>query len=252
MIKKILLAFLLSVTLYNFVYSQTAPAPLPLPKLTIGIDKAQKPEDVSLSLQILFIMTILSIAPALMILMTSFTRIIIVFHLLKQAMGTQQVPPAQVIVGLAIFMTFVIMSPVFKDANDNALQPYLKSQISQDTAYYKGIKPFRDFMFKQTREEDLAMFIKYAGGEKPQNRESISTMTLIPAFAISELKTGFQMGFLLFIPFLMIDMIVASILMSMGMMMLPPSFVSLPFKILLFVLVDGWHLIVETLMKSFL
>jgi flagellar biosynthesis protein FliP len=252
MIKKILLAFLLSITLYNFGYSQTAPSSLPVPKITIGIDKAQKPEDVSLSLQILLIMTILSLAPALMILMTSFTRIIIVFHFLKQAMGTQQVPPAQVIVGLAIFMTFVIMAPVFKDANDNALQPYLKNQISQDSAYYKGIKPFRTFMFKQTREEDLAMFIKYSGGEKPANREEIATLTLIPAFALSELQTGFQMGFLLFIPFLMIDMIVASILMAMGMMMLPPSFVSLPFKILLFVLVDGWHLIVETLIKSFL
>jgi len=252
MIKKILLALLLSVTLYDFVYSQAAPSPLPLPKVTIGIDKAQKPEDVSLTLQILFIMTILSLAPALMILMTSFTRIIIVFHFLKQALGTQQVPPAQIIIGMAIFMTFVIMSPVFKDVNDNALQPYMKNQITQDSAYARGIQPFRDFMFKQTREEDLAMFIKYSGGEKPENRESISTITLIPAFALSELKTGFQMGFLLFIPFLMIDMIVASILMSMGMMMLPPVFVSLPFKILLFVLVDGWHLIVETLIKSFL
>lgn len=252
MVKRILFVILLGFFLSDLVYSQAAPAPLPLPKVTIGIDKAQKPEDVSLTLQILLIMTILSLAPALMILMTSFTRIIIVFHFLKQAMGTQQVPPAQVIIGLAIFMTFVIMAPVFKDANDNALQPYLKNQISQDSAYTRGIKPFRDFMFKQTKEEDLALFIKYSGGEKPENRESISTLTLIPAFALSELRTGFQMGFLLFIPFLMIDMIVASILMSMGMMMLPPVFVSLPFKILLFVLVDGWYLIVETLIKSFM
>ncbi|HEY9187390.1 MAG TPA: flagellar type III secretion system pore protein FliP [Ignavibacteria bacterium] len=252
MIKRIFFVFLLGFFVTNYAFSQAAPTPLPLPKVTIGIDKAQKPEDVSLTLQILLIMTILSLAPALMILMTSFTRIIIVFHFLKQAMGTQQVPPSQVIVGLAIFMTFVIMAPVFKDANDNALQPYLKNQITQDSAYNRAIKPFRDFMFKQTKEEDLALFIKYSGGEKPENRENISTLTLIPAFALSELRTGFQMGFLLFIPFLMIDMIVASILMSMGMMMLPPVFVSLPFKILLFVLVDGWYLIVETLIKSFM
>lgn len=252
MIKRIFFVFLLGFFVANYAFSQAAPTPLPLPKVTIGIDKAQKPEDVSLTLQILLIMTILSLAPALMILMTSFTRIIIVFHFLKQAMGTQQVPPSQVIVGLAIFMTFVIMAPVFKDANDNALQPYLKNQITQDSAYNRAIKPFRDFMFKQTKEEDLALFIKYSGGEKPENRENISTLTLIPAFALSELRTGFQMGFLLFIPFLMIDMIVASILMSMGMMMLPPVFVSLPFKILLFVLVDGWYLIVETLIKSFM
>jgi len=252
MMKRIFFVVLLGLFLTNFVYSQAAPTPLPLPKVTIGIDKAQKPEDVSLTLQILLIMTILSLAPALMILMTSFTRIIIVFHFLKQAMGTQQVPPSQVIIGLAIFMTFVIMAPVFKDANDNALQPYLKNQITQDSAYTRAIKPFRDFMFKQTKEEDLALFIKYSGGEKPENRENISTLTLIPAFALSELRTGFQMGFLLFIPFLMIDMIVASILMSMGMMMLPPVFVSLPFKILLFVLVDGWYLIVDTLIKSFI
>ena len=252
MIKRIFFVFLLGFFVTNYAFSQAAPTPLPLPKVTIGIDKAQKPEDVSLTLQILLIMTILSLAPALMILMTSFTRIIIVFHFLKQAMGTQQVPPSQVIVGLATFMTFVIMAPVFKDANDNALQPYLKNQITQDSAYNRAIKPFRDFMFKQTKEEDLALFIKYSGGEKPENRENISTLTLIPAFALSELRTGFQMGFLLFIPFLMIDMIVASILMSMGMMMLPPVFVSLPFKILLFVLVDGWYLIVETLIKSFM
>jgi flagellar biosynthesis protein FliP len=234
----------------DFASAQTA-TPLPLPKLTIGIDKAQKPEDVSMTLQILLIMTILSLAPAIVILMTSFTRIIIVFHFLKQALGTQQVPPSQVIVGMALFMTFVIMAPVLKEANDNGLQPYLKNEISQDSAWTNAIKPFRAFMFKQTREEDLGLFLKYSNYNKPNNRDDIPTITLIPAFALSELKIGFQIGFLLFIPFLMIDMIVSSILMSLGMMMLPPAFVSLPFKILLFVLIDGWNLIVETLIKSF-
>lgn len=234
----------------DFLQAQLG-TPLPLPKITIGIDKAQKPEDVSVTLQILLIMTILSLAPAIVILMTSFTRIIIVFHFLKQALGTQQVPPSQVIVGMALFMTFVIMAPVFKEANEKGLQPYLKNEISQDSAWTNAIKPFRDFMFKQTREEDLGLFLKYSNYDKPNNREDIPTLTLIPAFALSELKIGFQIGFLLFIPFLMIDMIVSSILMSLGMMMLPPVFVSLPFKILLFILIDGWNLIVESLIKSF-
>jgi flagellar biosynthetic protein FliP len=202
-------------------------------------------------MQILLIMTILSLAPAIVILMTSFTRIIIVFHFLKQALGTQQVPPSQVVVGMALFMTFVIMAPVWKEANDRGIQPYLNNQIAQDSAWNASIKPFRDFMFKQVREEDLALFVRYSNLPKPDNRDNVPTLVLIPAFALSELKIGFQIGFIIFIPFLMIDMIVSSILMSLGMMMLPPVFVSLPFKILLFVLVDGWHLIVETLIKSF-
>ena len=251
MIKKALLLLLLSGILVDFAYSQ-APTPLPLPRLTLGVDRAENPEDVALSLQILFVITILTLAPSIMIMMTSFTRIIIVLHFLKQAMGSQQMPPGQVIIGMALFMTFVVMSPVFKDVNDNALQPYLNNQITQDSAFTRGVEPFRNFMFKYTREDDLALFVRYSDQDKPMNREEISTLTLIPAFGLSELKTGFQMGFLLFIPFLMIDMIVSSILMSMGMMMLPPAFVSLPFKILLFILVDGWHLIVETLIKSFI
>jgi len=251
MIKKVFLLLLLSGIFVDVSYCQ-AQTQLPLPRLTLGVDRAEKPEDVSLSLQILFILTILTLAPSIMIMMTSFTRIVIVLHFLKQAMGSQQMPPAQVITGMALFMTFVVMSPVFKDVNDNALQPYLNHKITQDSAFTRGVEPFRNFMFKYTREEDLAVFIRYAGQDKPTNRADIPTLTLIPAFALSELKTGFQMGFLLFIPFLMIDMIVSSILMSMGMMMLPPAFVSLPFKILLFVLVDGWNLIVETLIKSFI
>lgn len=250
MIKKLFLLLLLSGIFVDSTYSQT-PSPLPLPRLTLGVDRVEKPEDVSLSLQILILLTVLTLAPSIMIMMTSFTRIIIVLHFLKQAMGSQQMPPGQIIIGMALFVTFVIMSPVFKDVNDNALQPYLNNRITQDSAFTRSIEPFRTFMFKYTREEDLALFVKYTDQNKPTNRDEIPTLTLIPAFALSELKTGFQMGFLLFIPFLMIDMIVSSILMSMGMMMLPPAFVSLPFKILLFILLDGWNLIVETLIKSF-
>jgi flagellar biosynthetic protein FliP len=250
--KKNINILVLLLLLFSFGTAYSQPGPFPLPKLTIGVDKAQKPEDVSVTLQILLIMTILSLAPAIIILMTSFTRIIIVFHFMKQALGTQQVPPSQIIIGLALFMTFVIMAPTIKEANEKGLQPYINNQISQDSAWNAGIRPFRNFMFKQTREEDLGIFVKYSNLPKPENRESIPTYVLIPAFALSELKIGFQIGFLLFIPFLMIDMIVSSILMSLGMMMLPPVFVSLPFKILLFVLVDGWNLLVDSLIKSFM
>jgi flagellar biosynthesis protein FliP len=253
MIKRFVIIVFLAVLVYQLCPAQAQQGtPLPLPKLTIGIDKAQKPEDVSITMQILLIMTILSLAPAIVILMTSFTRIIIVLHFLKQALGTQQVPPAQIIVGMALFMTFVIMAPVWKESNEKGIQPYINNQISQDSAWNASIIPFRNFMFKQVKEEDLALFIRYSNLPKPENREEISTLTLIPAFALSELKIGFEIGFVLFIPFLMIDMIVSSVLMSLGMMMLPPTFVSLPFKVLLFVLVDGWHLIIETLLKSFL
>jgi len=224
---------------------------LPLPKLSVELGKATKPEDVSITLQILFMMTVLSLAPAILILSTAFTRIIVVFHFLKQAMGTAQMPPSQVLVGLALFLTFFIMAPVWKQVNDHALQPYLDNKIKFQEAYDKGVEPIREFMFRQTREEDLALFVKMSNVEKPNNRDDVPTYALIPAFAISELRIGFQMGFLLFIPFLIIDMVVSSVLLSMGMMMLPPILISLPFKILLFILVDGWQLIVSSLMNSF-
>ena len=224
---------------------------LPMPKISLEVGKATKPEDVSVTLQILFLMTILSLAPALLILTTAFTRIIIVLHFLKQAMGTPQMPPPQVLLGLAMFLTFFVMAPVWNKVNTEALQPYLQSKMTMNDAYDKAVVPLREFMFKQTREEDLALFVKMANLEKPKNRSEIPIHVLIPAFAISERRIGFQIGLVLFVPFLIIDMVVASILMSMGMMMLPPAMISMPFKILLFILVDGWHLVIGSLIASF-
>ncbi len=224
---------------------------LPFPKLSVEVGKATSPDDVSVTLQILFLMTILSLAPAILILTTAFTRIIVVFHFLKQAMGTPQMPPAQVLIGLAMFLTFFVMAPTWRKVNDQALQPYLQKKMTLQEAYDKGVEPIREFMFRQTREEDLGLFLKFAGVEKPKSRSEVPTYALVPAYAISELRVGFQIGFILFIPFIIIDMVVASILMSMGMMMLPPVMVSMPFKILLFILVDGWHLVVDSLMQSF-
>lgn len=224
---------------------------LPMPKISLEVGKATKPDDVSVTLQILFLMTILSLAPALLILTTAFTRIIVVLHFLKQAMGTPQMPPAQVLVGLAMFLTFFVMSPVWNRVNTEALQPYMNNKMSLNDAYDKGVGPLREFMVKQTREEDLALFVRLASLQKPKNVDEVPTHVLIPAFAISELRIGFQIGLVLFVPFLIIDMVVASILMSMGMMMLPPVMISMPFKILLFILVDGWHLVIGSLISSF-
>ena len=224
---------------------------MPFPKLSVELGKASKPEDVSITLQILFLMTILSLAPAILILTTAFTRIIIVFHFLKQAMGTQQIPPPQVLIGLALFLTFFVMAPTWNKINDEALQPYLQNKMTLQQAYDKGVVPLREFMFRQTREEDLALFVKMSNVDKPKNRDDVPTYALIHAYAISELRIGFQIGFILFIPFLIIDMVISSVLMSMGMMMLPPVLISLPFKVLLFILVDGWNLIVGSVINSF-
>ena len=245
-IRVLILAALLLVPALGTAQQQT----LPLPKLSVEVGKATSPEDVSVTLQILLLMTVLSLAPAILILTTSFTRIIVVLHFLRQAMGTQQVPPPQVLVGLALFLTFFLMAPTWQRINTEALQPYLDKKLSLEEAYTKGVEPLREFMFKQTREEDLAIFMRFVDGEKPATREDVPTHVLIPAYALSELRTGFQIGFLLFVPFLVIDMVVASVLMSMGMMMLPPVLISLPFKILLFVLVDGWRLVVESVINS--
>ena len=245
----ILLLMLLLVAAVSSVAAQDKV--LPLPKVSVEVGKATKPEEVATTLQILFIMTILSLAPAILILTTAFTRIIVVFHFLKQAMGTQQVPPAQILVGLAMFLTFFVMAPTWNKVNQDALQPYLSNKITFQEAYDKGVGPLREFMFRQTREEDLALFVSMAKIDKPKNHDDVPTYVVIPAFAISELRIGFQIGFILFIPFLIIDMVVSSILMSMGMMMLPPMLVSLPFKILLFIMVDGWRLIVGSVVNSF-
>lgn len=203
------------------------------------------------SLQLLLLMTLLSLAPAILMMMTSFTRIIIVLSFVRNALGTQQLPPNQVLVGLALFLTFFIMIPTWNQINTKALQPYMKNQITQTEALNNAEEPLRIFMFKQTREKDLELFVGLSKMERPKTYRDVPTYVLIPAFVISELKTAFQMGFAIFIPFIVIDMIVASTLMSIGMMMLPPMMVSLPFKILLFVLVDGWYLVVESLVTSF-
>ncbi|AVX31176.1 flagellar type III secretion system pore protein FliP [Carboxydocella sp. ULO1] len=222
-----------------------------IPGIKLGVETTGQNGDLSSSLQILLVLTILSLAPALLILMTSFTRIVVVLGFLRQALATQQMPPNQVIIGLALFLTFFTMAPTFNQVNKNALQPYFAGKITQQEALTKAIDPIREFMLKQTREKDLALFIRLHKLEKPRTYRDIPTYVIIPAFVISELKTAFEMGFLLFIPFIVIDMIVASALMSMGMMMLPPMMISLPFKLLLFVLVDGWDLVVQSLILSF-
>ena len=222
-----------------------------LPTITFGIGEATEPGEVSTALQILIVLTILSVAPAILLMTTGFTRIVIVLSFVRQAMGTQQAPSNQIVIGLALFLTFFVMAPVFERINDNALQPYLQKQIGQEQAFQEALKPMRDFMFSQVGEKDLQLLVDISNSPQPENQDDIGMLTLIPAFMLSELKRAFQMGFLLFVPFLMIDMIVASILMAMGMMMLPPIIVSLPFKILLFVLVDGWTLVIGSLVQSF-
>lgn len=211
-----------------------------------------EPEKVSVLLEILFVLTILSLAPAILLTVTSFTRIIIVFHFLRQAMGTQQLPPNQILASLAIFMTVVIMMPVAKSVNDTALQPYLNEEIGFTRALENAEIPLRAFLFKHTREKDLSIFYTITQMERPQSKEDVPTMMLVAGYVISELKTGFTIGFLIYVPFLVLDMVVASILLAMGMMMLPPVMVSLPFKILLFIMVDGWSLLTGSLVNSFL
>lgn len=225
--------------------------PPALPSLNIGLRPAESPQEVATSLQILFLLTVLSLAPAMLILMTSFTRIVVVLGFVRNALASQQIPPNQVLVGLALFLTFFIMAPVWSQVNAQALQPYLAGEIDQAQALDRAAEPVRAFMLRQTREKDLALFLSVAGASRPQTQEEVPLHLLIPAFAISELKTAFQMGFVIFVPFIVIDMIVASTLMSMGMLMLPPMMVSLPFKIVLFVLVDGWYLVVRSLIVSF-
>ncbi len=224
-----------------------------MPDLQLSLSGgATQPEKVAVTLEILFLLTVLSLAPAIMLTVTSFTRIIIVFHFLRQALGTQQLPPNQILASLAIFMTIAIMMPVGTKINDEALQPYLNEQIGFSEALDKAQDPLREFLFKHTREKDLSIFYTITEMERPQTKEDVPTIMLIAGYVISELKTGFTIGFLIYIPFLVLDMVVASILLSMGMMMLPPVMVSLPFKILLFVMIDGWGLLTGSLVNSFL
>ncbi|GAW68553.1 flagellar biosynthesis protein FliP [Geoanaerobacter pelophilus] len=225
--------------------------PLALPTVSVGMGKVSKPADVSVVLQIFFLMTVISLAPSLLMMTTSFTRIVVVLSFLRSALGTQQAPSNQIVIGLSLFLTFFIMAPVWEQVNSQALQPYRAQQITQEEALKRGIAPVRKFMLSQVREKDLALFINLSKLPRPRSADEIPTLTLIPAYMVSELKTAFQIGFLIFIPFLVLDMVVASVLMSMGMMMLPPVMISLPFKILLFVLVDGWGLVIGSLVKSF-
>lgn len=230
-----------------FAYAE----PIPFPSLNIGVGTATKPNDVAVTIQIFLLLTIMSLAPGLLIMTTSFTRISVVLSFLRTAMGTQSAPSNQIILALSMFLTFFIMTPVWQQINKEAYQPWKAQQISQEQAMDRAVKPVRKFMLSQTREKDLALFVSLSKLTRPKNADEIPTLTIIPAFMISELRTAFQIGFLIYIPFIVVDMVVASVLMSMGMMMLPPVMISLPFKILLFVLVDGWGLVIGSLVKSF-
>jgi flagellar biosynthesis protein FliP len=240
----------------SLAFAQTPPqgpaAPtVPIPNINIGVGQARSPHDVVGALQIMLLLTVLAIAPTLLVLVTSFTRIIVVLSFVRTAIGTQQSPPNQVLSGLALLLTFFVMAPVIKDVNANALQPYLKNKISQPVALDRAAQPLRKFMFRQTREKDLQLFYSISKEPRPTAQKDVPTFILIPAFVISELKTAFEIGFALYVPFIVIDMVTASILLSMGMMMIPPILISLPFKILIFILVDGWNLTVAALFQSF-
>ncbi len=238
------------ICLLLFMARDAMAAPL-IPNVNINVGTAETPEDVAASLQVMAVLTIVSLAPAILIMTTSFVRIVVVIGFLRNALSTQNVPPNQVVIALSLFLTFYIMAPYWSQANEQGIQPYLNGQITQEQALENTVAPVREFMFRQTRESDLALFVNLSDAERPETQEDVSTFTLIPAFVISELKTAFQLGFMIYIPFIVIDMIVASTLMSMGMMMLPPVMISLPFKILLFVMVDGWHLLIRSLIVSF-
>ncbi|MDY6880747.1 MAG: flagellar type III secretion system pore protein FliP [Desulfatiglans sp.] len=222
-----------------------------VPFFSIDVDQSENPGKVGVVLKIFLLLTVLSLVPAILVMLTSFTRVIIVLSILRQAIGTHQLPPNQIVIGLALFITFFVMTPVWEKVNKDALQPYLGGRITQQEALEKASHPLRGFMLKQTRKKDLALFIDISKLDRPRNADDIPISVLIPSFVISELKTAFQIGFMLYVPFLVIDVVVASILLSMGMMMLPPIMISLPFKLMLFVLADGWNLIVGSLVKSF-
>ena len=222
-----------------------------VPKISIGVDQAAGPQDTVSSLQIVALLTVLSLAPAILIMVTAFTRIIIVLSLIRNAVGVPQLPPNNVLIGLGLFLTFFVMAPVWQQVQKDALNPYVAGQLSQGDAFAKAEQPVRNFMLRQVREKDLGLFVYLAKLDQPKTVDDVPTYVIIPAFIISELKTAFQMGFVIFIPFLVIDMVVSTVLMSMGMMMLPPVLISLPFKILLFVMVDGWYLLTRALVLSF-
>ena len=222
-----------------------------IPKISLQVGEVTDPTDLSSSLQIIILITVLALAPSILIMVTSFVRIVIVLSFLRHAMGIHQMPPNQLLIALALILTFFIMTPVIDQAYNTGIKPYLEEEMPKEEAFKNAVEPFKKFMLSQTREKDLALFVSIAKLEKPENSDDVPLHVLVPGYVISELRIAFQIAFVLFIPFLVIDMVVASVLMSMGMMMLPPIIVSLPFKILLFVLVDGWYLLVKSLVDSF-
>lgn len=244
------LAILILVFCVHLAFAQE-PSPLPIPRIEIGIEEARGPREISMVLQILFLITILTLVPSIIIMVTSFIRILIIFSFVRQALALQMLPPQQVITALAFFLTIYIMSPTLMEMNRNALQPFMNEEITLREAISRAERPIREFMFKYTREKDIGLFLHLSKLPRPKTREDVPTYVLIPSFMISELTTGFQMGLLLFVPFVLIDMVVSSVLMSMGMIMLPPIMISLPFKILLFVMIDGWNLLTRSVILSF-
>lgn len=249
--KQLLLFFLLAFVAIDSLMLPVAQAQTGLPNIEINLNESDEEADLVPALKIVAVLTILAVAPAILLMMTSFTRIMVVLSFLRQALGTQTMPPNQVIVGLALFLTLFTMGPIFDVINQNALAPYMNKAITQQDALGEAMKPVRKFMLAETSEADLGMLMQVARLPKPKNAEEVPLRVLLPAFVVSELKTAFQIGFLIYLPFLVIDMVISSILMAMGMMMLPPTVVSLPFKLILFVMVDGWSLVVSSLVKSF-
>ncbi|MBR3605841.1 MAG: flagellar type III secretion system pore protein FliP [Candidatus Gastranaerophilales bacterium] len=228
-----------------------AQAAISLPNINVSMQNASTPQEFTQGVHVLIMLTILTLAPSIVIMTTAFIRIVIVLSLTRQAIGTASLPPNQVIVGLALILTFFVMSPTLSKINETAYQPYMKNVITQQQAIDNSLVPIRDFMFKQTHESELALFVKLSKIEKPKNKNDVPTYVLIPSFILSELKTAFKIGFVIFLPFLVIDLVVASVLVSMGMMFLPPTTVAMPFKLIMFVMVDGWFLITKSLIEGF-
>lgn len=241
--------FIFILTFFGFL--GLASAQMTLPTVNLGFKTTENPNEVVSAIRLILMLTVLTLAPAILIMMTSFTRIVIVFSFLRQAVGMPQLPPNQILVGLSLFLTLFIMGPAFKEINEKGLQPYLAGTLPQEQAINTSLAPLRKFMFDQTRENDLSLFVRLAKVENPKTRADVPTLVLVPAFILSELKTAFQIGFIIFLPFLVIDIVASSVLMAMGMMMLPPVVISLPLKVMLFVLVDGWGLLVGSMVKSF-
>jgi len=247
----IVLALMFVSIVFAITKVHAAPETLPIPNINISVDNATTPQQYVGNIKLLIMLTIISLLPSFIMMMTSFVRIVVVFGFLRSALGTQQAPPNQVLIGLALFLTVFIMSPVYSKINQNAIQPYMENKITQEVAINEAAAPLRQFMLKQTRQKDFQLFIDLAKLDYKVTKDNAPLHVVVPAYMISELKTAFQIGFLIYMPFLIIDLVVGSVLMSMGMMMLPPVMVSLPFKLLLFVMVDGWYLMVKSLIMSF-